>query len=52
MAEFRPIGYGVALAVFDDPAGLLPECHLFVASKVAWVRINDDLPQYPEWPPK
>jgi hypothetical protein len=42
---------GVALAQFDDPAGLSPECHFFVASKVPWVRINDDLPQYPEWPP-
>ena len=42
---------GVALALFDDPAGLSPECHFFVASKVPWVRINDDLPQYPEWPP-
>ena len=42
---------GVSLALFDDPAGLSPECHFFVASKVPWVRINDDLPQYPEWPP-
>jgi hypothetical protein len=49
-AEAKRIG--VALALFDDPAGLSPECHFFVASKAPWVRINDDLPQYPEWPPK
>ena len=42
---------GIALALFDDPAGLPPECHMFVDSKVAWLRINDDLPQYPEWAP-
>ena len=53
MAERPSAGrIGVALALFDDPAGLSPECHFFVASKVPWVRINDDLPQYPEWPPK
>jgi hypothetical protein len=45
-AEAKRIG--VALALFD----LSPECHFFVASKAPWVRINDDLPQYPEWPPK
>jgi hypothetical protein len=42
---------GIALAAFDDPNGLAPECHIFVASKLTWVRINDDLPQYAEWPP-
>src|SRR5262249_11934683 len=42
---------GIALAAFDDPNGLAPECHIFVASKLACVRINDDLPQYAEWPP-
>ena len=41
----------VGLASFDDPNALAPECHTFVASKLAWVRLNDDLPQYPEWPP-
>jgi hypothetical protein len=42
---------GIAIAAFDDPADLPPECHMFVASKVGWLRINDDLPQYPEWAP-
>ena len=34
-----------------DPDALPPECHFFVSSKISWVRLNDDLPQYPEWPP-
>ena len=42
---------GIGLAVFDHPDELAPECHIFVAYKVGWVRINDDLPQYPEWAP-
>ena len=33
------------------PDELPPECHFFVAYKVGWVRINDDLPQYSEWAP-
>jgi hypothetical protein len=42
---------GVAIASFDKPDAFVPECHFFVAFKQAWVRINDDLPQYPEWAP-
>jgi hypothetical protein len=42
---------GIALAAFDDPNALPPECHFFVSSKIGWVRLNDDLPQYPEAPP-
>ncbi len=42
---------GVALAAFDEPNALAPECHIFVASKLAWVRINDDLPQYDDRAP-
>jgi hypothetical protein len=41
----------LALAAFDQPCDLAPECHFFVASKLPWVRLNDDLPQYPELPP-
>ena len=43
--------YGLALAAFDDQTALAPECHMFVASKAPWLRINDELPQYPEWAP-
>ena len=41
----------LALAAFDEPNALTPDCHFFVASKIAWVRLSDDLPQYPEFPP-
>ena len=41
----------LAERLFDDPNALPPECHFFVSSKIGWVRLNDDLPQYPEWPP-
>jgi hypothetical protein len=42
---------GIAIAAFDDPGALPPECHFMTAYKVAWIAINDDLPQHPEWPP-
>jgi len=41
--------YGIALAILDDPP-LRPELHCFVASKAPWFAINDDLPQYAEYP--
>jgi hypothetical protein len=42
---------GIALAAFDDQAALTPTHHFFVESKAPWVRIDDDLPQYPQWAP-
>jgi hypothetical protein len=39
------------LAAFDDPGALEPECHFFTASKAPWLTLDDDLPQYEEWPP-
>ena len=33
----------------QDP-GLRAAYHAFVASKAPWVEIDDDLPQFPEWP--
>lgn len=52
LAERTDAGcFAIAIAAFDDPGGLPPECHMFVDSKVGWVRINDDLPQYPDWAP-
>ena len=41
----------VAIAAFDDPGGLPPECHMFTNSKIGWLEINDGLPQYAEWAP-
>ena len=39
---------GVALATFDDPGALPPQCHMMVDYKVGWVSLNDGLPQFPE----
>ncbi len=43
---------GVALATFDDPNVFAPTEHIFVSRKIAWVRIDDALPQYQEAPPQ
>ena len=37
--------------LFDEPAPWAPECHMFVADKVAWLTLGDGLPQFPERPP-
>jgi hypothetical protein len=42
---------GIALAAFDDQAALTPTHHFFVESQAPWARIDDDLPQYPQWAP-
>ena len=38
---------GVALATFDDRNAFAPTEHIWVAEKIAWVRLDDGLPQYP-----
>jgi hypothetical protein len=38
---------GVALAVFDDRNAFAPTEHMWVAEKMDWVKLNDDLPRYP-----
>ena len=43
-----PARLGVALATLDDPGALAPEIHIWVDRKLAWVRIDDGLPQYPK----
>jgi hypothetical protein len=40
----------LALACFDDPDALAPDCHFFTASKLGWVATGD-LPTYEEWAP-
>ena len=37
---------GVALATFDDRNAFAPTEHIWVSEKIAWVRIDDGLPQY------
>ncbi|MBL6933684.1 MAG: GFA family protein [Rhodospirillales bacterium] len=37
----------IATATLDDPGVFTPGDHLWIDDKVAWVNINDGLPQYP-----
>ncbi len=37
----------VTLATLDDPAAIRPLMHVWVAERLPWVVIADDLPQFP-----
>jgi hypothetical protein len=39
---------GVALATFDDRNAFAPTEHIWVSEKIAWVRLDDGLPQFQE----
>ena len=41
---------GVALALFHDRDAFSPTEHIWVSEKIDWVRISDQLPQFPEAP--
>ena len=41
----------LALGVVEGGPDLPQGYHFFMNFKAPWVRINDGLPQYPEWPP-
>ena len=43
---------GVAVATFDDPNAFAPTEHIFVSTKVDWVRLDDGLPQHQESVPQ
>ena len=40
----------IAAGSLDTDPGVRPACHIFVGSKAEWVEINDDLPQFAEYP--
>jgi len=42
---------GIAVAAFDEPDALPPQCHMMVAYKVAWTCLDDGLPQFAELAP-
>ena len=42
---------GIDLGTLDDDPGVGPEFHVFVADKVPWFKITDDLPQFAGLPP-
>ena len=41
----------ITLGTVEGDPGIKPESHIFVGSKAQWHEINDDLPQFDEWPP-
>ena len=50
-----PIAYGsedhgdelhLTIGVFDDPGALTPTVHVWTGDKLAWLHIDDGLPQY------
>ncbi len=42
---------GVALAAFDDRNAFAPTEHIWVSEKMAWLKLDDGLPQHPGAPP-
>jgi hypothetical protein len=45
--QSHPAATDFTLASLDDPTLWPPQMHIWVADKLPWVGINDDLPQYP-----
>jgi len=43
--------YFVPAGLLDDDPGVKPALHIFVGSKAPWWEIDDDLPQFDQWPP-
>ena len=41
----------ITLGTVEGDPGIKPESHIFAASKAQWHEIDDDLPQFDEWPP-
>jgi hypothetical protein len=41
---------GLTVGTLDDPSLFTPDMHFWVSSKQPWLKINDNLPQYPEGP--
>lgn len=53
LASWRTNGtaVGIALALFDDRNAFAPTEHIWVSEKLAWLRLDDGLPQHPEAAP-
>jgi hypothetical protein len=46
--EKRPDEVDVTLGTLDAPQQLRPQMHVWVADKLPWVQIADELPQWPQ----
>lgn len=47
----RPTFIAVSTAAIDDRDALPPQMHIWVSDKVAWLQLDDGLPQYPQGAP-
>ena len=47
--EDRSDEIDVTIPTLDEPGQLEPECHIWVSDKLPWLRLEDGLPQHPEW---
>ena len=43
-----PHSVDLTLGSMDDPEQLQPEDHTWIESKLSWIRLDDDLPEYPQ----
>jgi len=50
MAIEKGVAKEVALGTVDGDPGIRPGYHIFTGSRAPWHEIEDDLPQYDEWP--
>ena len=44
----RPTEIDVTLGTLDEPTRLVPQMHVWVADKLPWTVLADELPHYPE----
>lgn len=47
-----PPRIAVNLVTLDAPDALAPDMHIHVENRLAWVKLDDGLPQYPQGPPR
>lgn len=50
-AQSNPQRIDVTVCSLDHPDAVQPEYHIWCQSKVSWLHINDDIPQYPDGGP-
>jgi hypothetical protein len=50
-ADYVPGLIDVTIATFGDPAGLVPQMHVWHRHRLGWVVLADDLPRHEELPP-
>ena len=54
MSDERTVGRATdrwAWPRWTIPTALKPDMHIWVSAKPAWLKLEDGLPQYPEWGP-